>query len=156
MQISVELQEVFSYMPVFIMALCAVCGGALILFWPKRKTKRQPKPSIPKPVKPSAQNLTAIKQKYMAVLTGLEQKRSNNQLTDRQAFQELSLAVRSFVFEATGIRVQNYTLAEIKAANLPRLYQLIEQCYVPEFAAKDGRTVYEIIHQARKVVEEWN
>ncbi len=156
MQITVELQDAFSYLPLLLFILAGIAGVLLILLWPKKKTATTPKPLPIKPEPLPPQNLASLKHKYDSLLVELFEKRSKNKLSDRKAFQELSKIVRDFVFEATGIRVQNYTLSEIKAANLPRLYELIAECYVPEFAMKNNSNVYEAINKARKVVGEWN
>lgn len=156
MQITVELQDAFSYVPLLLFFLAAIAGVLLILLWPKKKATA---PSKPQPVKPQLvppQNLASLKHKYDSLLVELFEKRSKNKLSDREAFQELSKIVRNFAFATTGIRVQNYTLSEIKAANLPRLYELIAECYVPEFAKENNDNIYEAINKARKVVGEWN
>ena len=155
MQITVELQDYFSYLPLLLFLLAGIVGVLLIILWPQKQKKPEAKP-LPKPQPLPPQNLASLKQKYDALLTGLSEKRSANQLNDRKAFQALSKIVRDFVFEATGIKVQNYTLSEIKAANLPQLYELIAECYVPEFAMKNNSNVHEAIDKARKVVREWN
>ncbi len=154
MQITVELQDFFSYWPVILLVVIGLLGAALILFWPKKKAKPTQNIPRPKPIAPT--NLALLKSKYDALLADIHAKRADNKLDDRQAFQALSKTVRGFVYEATGIKVQNYTLTEIKAANLPRLYELIAQCYVPEFAAENNSNIYELINKARKVVGEWN
>lgn len=156
MQITVELQEYFSYLPLFLFLVAGIVGALLIIFWPQKQKKANPKPVVPKPQPLPPQNLASLKHKYDGLLVGLFERRSANKLSDRKAFQELSKIVRDFVFEATGIKVQNYTLSEIKAANLPRLYELIAECYVPEFAMKNNSNIYEAINKARKVVGEWN
>lgn len=156
MQITVELQDYFSYLPLLLFILAGIAGVLLIILWPKKKKEANTKPVVLKPQPLPPQNLASLKHKYDGLLVGLFEKRSASKLSDRRAFQELSKIVRDFVFEATGIKVQNYTLSEIKAANLPKLYELIAECYVPEFAMKNNSNVYEAINKARKVVGEWN
>lgn len=154
MQITVELQDFFSYLPVLLLVFAGLIGGLLIILWPRKQSKPNQTVPQPKPIAPT--NLAVLKNKYNSILMDIQQKRSENRLSDRQAFQALSQTVRNFVFEATGIRVQNYTLSEIKAANLPKLYELIAECYVPEFAIENNSNIYELINKARKVVGEWN
>lgn len=148
--ITVELQEHFSYFPIILLLILGLLGALLILFLPK------PKKNLPRPKKIAPQSIAALKDKYNRALTGIEQNRAENHITDRQAFQALSRVVRDFVYEATGIKVQNYTLTEIHAANLPKLYELISQCYIPEFAIEANANVFETIKKARKVILEWN
>ncbi len=153
MQITVELQELFSYLPVALFIVAGLIGVLIIFLWPKKKAKTK---KIPKPKKRTRQSIPVLKDKYTRLLTDLEKNRLDNKITDRQAFQTSSKIVRDFVYEATGIQVQNYTLSEIQAANLPKLYELIAQCYVPEFAAEANANIYELINKARKVIGEWN
>lgn len=72
------------------------------------------------------------------------------------AYQNLSKVIRNFVFEATHIKVQNYTLDDIRKLNMPILYELISEYYNPEFAnISNGNFIYSI-EKARGVVERWN
>lgn len=150
--ITVKLQELFSYLPVILFVLTGIIGTALILFLPLRRKKNHI--PVSKPVAP--QSLASLKYKYICALSEIEQNRIADKITDRQAFQSLSKLVRDFVYAATGIKVQNYTLMEIHAANIPRLYELISQCYIPEFAIDSRANVYEVINKARMVISEWN
>jgi len=154
MQITVELQELYSYIPIIFYVLAGLAGVLVIMLWPKKKAK--PVQKVPKPQKRPRQSITLLKDKYNRLLVELERNRLNNQITDRQASQSLSKIVRDFVYEATGIQVQNYTLSDIQAANMPKLYELIAQCYSPEFAADTNENIYELIKKARMVIGEWN
>ena len=74
----------------------------------------------------------------------------------RKAYQQISEAVRYFVFEVTGISTQNFSLSEIKNANIPGLYDLIEEYYEPEFASKTNGDFDSAISKARRIINEWN
>lgn len=152
--ITVELQESFSYWPLILFIMAGLIGTLLILFLRIKPRPKKPRVPVVKPAAP--QNIMSIKGKYINALTEIEQKRNANKITDRQAFQAVSRVVRDFVYATTGIKVQNYTLMEIHAANLPRLYELISQCYIPEFAANSQANVYEVINKARTVISQWN
>ncbi len=152
--ITVELQESFSYLPVILFILAGAIGTLLILFLRFKPRKKKPQVPVPKPVAP--QNIVTLKEKYLRALVEIEVKRSEDKINDRQAFQAVSRVVRDFVYASTGIKVQNYTLMEIHAAGLPRLYELISQCYIPEFAIESKSNVYDVIHKARTVIAEWN
>lgn len=156
MQITVELQKSFSYLPLLLYLLAGVLGVVLIIFWPKKRKKQNTGPVFLKPQPLPPQNIASLKNKYTALLSDLAKRCSENKLSHRKAFQKLSKIVRDFVFEATGIQVQYYTLSEIQVAGLPKLYELISECYAPEFSRKSNSNVYEAINKARKVIEEWN
>ena len=152
--ITVDLQEHFSYFPVILFIIVGLIGTLLILFLPLIKFKRKPKVPVVKPAPP--QSIAVLKNKYLKVLADIEQNHKTEKISDRQAFQALSRVVRDFVYKATGIKVQNYTLMEIHYANIPALYELISQCYIPEFAADNEGDIYLLINKARKVIAEWN
>ena len=152
--ITVELQESFSYWPVILFIIAGIIGTLLILFLKIKPRKKKPHVPVVKPAAP--QNLMALKGKYINALTEIELNRNADKINDRQAFQAVSRVVRDFVYAATGIKVQNYTLMEIHVAGLPHLYELISRCYIPEFAADSKADIYEVINKARTVISQWN
>jgi len=156
MPITVELQEMFSYSFVWavLAAVLAVVVILLCIFWDKLIKKKEVT-TVSMPVR-NIPNKNVVKQKYSAMINELEQKCREDKITGRQAHQEISKIVRYFVHELTGIKVQNYTLSEIRNTNMPKLYSMIEQCYAPEFAPDSTTDIFKTIKKARKVVEEWN
>ena len=158
MQITVNLQDMFSYSftPILLFGALAL----LFCFIASRMKKAPKKPAkkenvrITQPEKPK--NISSIKAAYIKQLADIEKKYSANELTNRMAYQKLSLIVREFVYEVTNIKVTNFTLQELKELNMPKLYTLIEEFYTPEFAIKDDGNFLESIQKARKVIEEWN
>lgn len=155
MQITVKLQDMFSYSPIMVFVYIILVIIFVVVFWPRKK-KEPKKQEIPKAKVIPTTTIMDLKNKYIKILTDIEMRHSENKITDRVAYQELSALVRNFVFEVTGIKVQNYTLEDIKKANLPKLYELIAECYVPEFAAENNSNVQDSIKRARKVIGEWN
>ena len=153
MQISVELQDMFSYSPVIVYVILLLFLATLIIYLLKKYKTREKTPKV-KVAKPK--DIPSIKNKYCKILMDIDRKYTENKLSDRLAYQELSKAIRYFVYEVTGIRVQNYTLDEISKLNIPNLYRLVEDCYVPEFAIENNCNIHESITKARKVIEEWN
>ena len=152
--ITVELQESFSYWPVILFIIIGLIGTILILFLRFKPRKKKPRVPVVKPKAPV--NLVTLKEKYIRTLNDIEKKHSEGKISDRQAFQSVSRVVRDFVYATTGIRVQNYTLMEIHAAGLPLLYELISQCYIPEFAADSDANINHVINKARTVISQWN
>ena len=159
MQITVNLQDMFSYS----FAPILLFGAFALLFCfiasrmkkaPEKKPKEKEKVRITQPEKPK--NISSIKAAYIKQLADIEKKYSANELTNRKAYQKLSIVVRQFVCEVTNIKVTNYTLQELKELNMPKLYALIEEFYTPEFAVKDDGNFLESIQKTRKVIEEWN
>ncbi|MBR2704627.1 MAG: hypothetical protein IKE91_04070 [Clostridia bacterium] len=124
-----------------------------------KKNKKQvvvKKPEVKKAPEKSIKNIPAIKNKYIKKLNGIESKYKEEKIDLRKAYQEISENVRLFVFEVTDITTQNFSLSEIKKANIPGLYELIEEYYEPEFAEKSVGDFDDAINKARRIVSEWN
>ncbi len=156
MQITVNLEEMFSYNPIGFILCILIIIAAILIFVCTRPKKPRKVSKVPQPRRVFVRNVPLSKQKYHRILTTIARKHSKQQITDREAYQELSIAIRHFVHDVSGIKVQNYTLEEIKKTNMPDLYYLIAECYMPEFSAEEKSNVYETIDKARRVIERWN
>ncbi len=152
MQTTVELQDMFSYLPIGPIGILVLCVAVILYVLIKHKKPK--KPPVVKTIQ--KESIAVIKQKYAQMLLQLEYAYQEKQISERAAYQELSKVVRHFVYDATGIRVQNYTLDEIRQVNMPNLYYLIAECYVPEFATENEADFVQTIGKARKVMEQWN
>ena len=53
------------------------------------------------------------------------------------------------------IKVQYYTLEDIKKINMPILSKLVEEYYNPEFERVSKGNVLESIGKTKKVIENW-
>ncbi|MBQ4521925.1 MAG: hypothetical protein IJA10_03105 [Lachnospiraceae bacterium] len=156
MPIDVELQGMHSYsfiMIVIVAAFVAVSIVAALILIIKRSQKRKKTVSPKKEI--TVADREHIKAKYQRLLNELEAKCQHHKLSNRKAYQELSKITRHFVHEATGIKVHNYTLEEIKETNISGLYSVISECYAPEFAVDKKGDIYSSIMKARNVIEEW-
>ena len=80
---------------------------------------------------------------------------NNKVITERVAFQRLSSLIRNFIHETTNIKVQNYTLKEIKLVNMPVLYELVSEYYDPEFAVASDGNFIKSYNKTRMVIERW-
>ena len=85
----------------------------------------------------------------------LQNKIDNKKISIRRAYQRVSKIIRYFVHEVTGIKVQNYTLVEIRKLKINQLTELIEEYYVHEFSKKSIGNINESIDKARKVIVRW-
>ncbi len=151
MSVSTKLNSMFSYsfLPIIIIFLFLI---ALFLI-NKSLKKKTIKEDI---VIPSPENIVLIKEKYLKEIDQLKKEFINNNFSLRVAYQNLSKVIRNFVFEVTHIKVQNYTLDDIRKLNMPILYELISEYYNPEFAnISNGNFIYSI-EKARGGVERWN
>lgn len=159
MQTSINLQEPFTYSVIpLIVVIGLVVAMTCYLIYSKRakqkiKIEQEKVKAIPEK---NIKNIPVIKGKYLNQLDSIEYKYENKMIELRKAYQLISEAIRLFVFEITDITTQNYSLAEIKKLNIPRLYELIEEYYEPEFASKSIGDFNSSINKARRVINEWN
>lgn len=153
---TVQLQDVFSYKPIWVILAAILLAGALaiivVLIIKLVKYQRSKPPKI-KPVPPK--KLEEIKGKYLNKLGKLRNEAESGKLDMKQSYQKLSKVVRLFVFEATGIKVQFYTLADIERRNMRQLSELIKECYEPEFAENSVANTLASIDNAARIISNW-
>lgn len=75
----------------------------------------------------------------------------------RTGFQQLSLAVRSFTEDTTGVPARAMTLEELRAAADPRVAEAIAEMYPPEFAPETAGAdeFARSLARARELVSSW-
>ncbi len=155
-KITVGLQDMYSYLlwPIIILVIIALIPPIIMLVKHIRNKNKIVTEDYVAPVK--ALDINSAKQKYTGLIASIVEKYNSGKLSDKHAYQQLSKVVRSFVFDATGIKVQNYTLSEIKTLNIPKLYYLVDECYEPEFSEDNKGNIVETCEKARQVIVEWN
>lgn len=124
MQTGTELQAPFSYSLIPIILLFVVLFLPLIIRLIKQYLKNM------KPVENTTyiyQDSYRIKNIYLNKLMELEKKVDDKKISNRKAFQELSILIRSFVKEVTGLDVTTCTLSDIERLNIPVLSELMRK-----------------------------
>ena len=158
MKTSVTLQEPFSYsmIPMIVVGtLVALYGIYLIISILQKQPKKKIATAVPKKIISPA-DIRTIKSKYLAELENIKQALWTQQISTRDAYQKMSLCIRHFVYEVTGIQVQNYTLEDIKGLHMPGLEALIAEYYAPEFAMTSMSDSTSSIERTKRVIELWN
>lgn len=153
MQTGTELQAPFSYSLVPIILLFILLFLPLIIQLIKKVLKEI------KPVEDNTYNYRDpywIKNTYLNKLLELENKVDAKQISNRKAFQELSILIRSFVKEVTGLDVTTCTLSDIERLNIPVLSELMREYYSPEFAKISLGNIKFSISNTREVINRWN
>jgi hypothetical protein len=157
MKTSVELQDTFSYMPIWLILVLVLVAGVIfmqIFFRIKFGDKlKRPKKIRVKKVPPKT--LAEIRLKYLGEMNMIEDDLRGRRISIRKAYNRMSTCIRGFVFEATGIPVDKYTLAEIKQVGIPALTQLVAEYYEPEFARFTYADINQSMYKTRKVLELW-
>lgn len=156
MQTTVNLQDPFSYSIFPILLVIALLLVLTIYFIMRSKKNNKQEKEIPILKKVSEKDQESIKEKYLKELKQIESKLKKEEITTRIAYQNMSIVIRSFVYEMTNITVQNYTLREIKKIGMPILYELVKEYYVPEFSKYSRSNVASSIEKTRKVIEQWS
>lgn len=159
MQTSIDLQKLYNYSiwPLLLFLLIFIIMSFVLLFKLLKNNKKvEKKPIIKEIPEKNIKNIQAIKNKYINKLNEIESRYKTGKIDLRKAYQQISEEVRFFVFEVTDITTQNFSLSEIKEANIPGLYELIEEYYEPEFASKSVGDFDDAINKARRIVSEWN
>ncbi len=145
------LRPMFSYsLLTIIFLLCLI----IWLIYRIRKPKEE-KPVPPVIVKPEPKNVLTIRQKYLNQIKELKDEVDAKLITNRKAYQRLSVIIRNFINETTSIKVQNYTLEEIKQAKMPVLTKLVAEYYAPEFSKDIEGDISSSIRRTKEVIEKW-
>lgn len=149
MQIKTELNDMFSYslFPVIILFVITVIFLLYLVIINNNK-----KYNI---ITPNKKKLLNIKNNYLNNLDILLNDYSNNIISKREAYHRLSLSIRNFIYETTNIKVQYFTLEDIKSIDIPILYDLVSEYYNPEFSRKSEGNFYDSIERTRMVISRW-
>lgn len=81
------------------------------------------------------------------------------ELTERAAYQQMSVVVRGFVSEVTGLPTHTMALADLRIIGIPHLAETIALMYPPEFGPGDDEAEEPLpatLDRARKLVARWN
>ena len=154
MQVTVKLQEPFSFSIIPILVLFCLLSVSAYLYIKKKKRKTI-NDETPEVKEVDERSIIKYQKKYIKQLQILQTKVNNKKISNRRAYQRLSKIIRYFVHEVTGINVHNYTLVEIKKLKMNKLTELIEEYYVYEFSNMKTGNINESIDKTRKVIVRW-
>lgn len=151
MQTTVKVRDLFQYssIPILVtLSLILIVILALIVISHKKEDKKEIR--IIEPV-----NKNSIKERYIILIDKLMSKVNDGSITNRKAYQELSLIIRKFIYEMTSIKVYNYTLTDIKKLNISCLSSLVEEYYKPEFSYDSKGDIVNSINKTKEVILRW-
>lgn len=98
----------------------------------------------------------SLRREYLRRIDALAADAEAGRLSVRASHQELSLLVRSFVRDVSGIDAPRMTLAELEAEGIPSAAQAIGRLYPAEFGREPRESVAVTAEAAREVVRTWN
>ena len=123
----------------------------------KKNKDAEKKSAVPVTPRPIAASL--LKDKYIRRVQDIKKQYMGKNIGIRDGYQELSVVIREFVHEETGINVESLTAAEIRAKGIGKLDRLMEEYYVPEFAEDEkikGKDLPRSCDTAEEVIRSWN
>lgn len=148
------------YAPVGYSVWWPLAGAAIVVLcagwfgWVFISTRARAEATVPRFMPPRTAD--TVRGKYWELINAIEARHDAGTLGVRPAHLELSLAVRTFVHEMTGIKAQRMTLAQLKEAQLPLVADAVERFYPGEFAPGTSHTtVAASAEAARNVVGSW-
>lgn len=157
MKTSVELQDPFSYMIIWLILAILILAAFVFtqVYFRKKLGDELRKAKKIKLKKISEATLEGKKRKYITELDFIEMDLRNNKIDKREAYQKMSKVIRMFVHDVTGINVQKYSLMEIKRVNIPQLTQLVREYYEPEFALSSSADTMTSLFRTRNTISSW-
>ena len=157
MKTSVTLQDPFHYMIIWLIIAVIFIGLVVFsqIYFRKKLGDRLKRQKQIKLKKIAAETLEGKKRKYMNTLMFIESDLRAGKITVREAYQRMSICIRMFVSEVTGIKVHKYTLTEIRRVNIPQLTQIVKEYYEPEFALDSKSDVMSSISRTRSIIGNW-
>lgn len=80
------------------------------------------------------------------------------ELAARVGYQQMSVVVRDFVSDASGLPARSMALADLRAAGVPHLAETIALMYPPEFSptGEPHESLQATLNRARGLVSSWS
>jgi hypothetical protein len=98
----------------------------------------------------------SLRRDYLRRIDAVAADAEAGRLSARASHQELSLLIRSFVRDISGIDAPRMTLAELRAQGIPTAAEAIGSLYPAEFSRDPRESVAVTAETAREVVRTWN
>ena len=127
---------------------------ALWYVWVWWSTREKP---VVVPPRLTADRLSRLRADYTRQIEAVVARVEAGEITPRRGHQQLSVLVRHFVQEVSGIRAPTMTLTDLHAsgARLTPVSEVVAQLYPGEFAPAEGTTLLGAAAQATTVVARW-
>lgn len=101
-------------------------------------------------------DLTDLKEAYLQRIDAVTADAAAGLLSARESHQELSLLVRRFARDVTGVNAPRMTLAELHGHPLPAIAEAVRTIYPGEFGLEPLPPVAASAETARQAVWQWN
>lgn len=151
MQVTTNLKDPFSYSMIPIL-LCSFLILFFLLYYLMKKPKKEKKIIPPKQEK---KDINKLKKQYIQKLNSLLESITKQEISSRIAYQQLSILIRTFVFETIDLNLLSFTLQDIEKMGMPVLTELIKEYYAPEFSLHIQGNIIASIKKTKEVIEKW-
>jgi hypothetical protein len=136
-----------------IVILMAIVGWAAVIWAQTRpgRTPREPEP-------PPGWRMARLKGDYIDRIDEIVRLADAGEIDARRAHQDLSVALRQFVHDASGISAPTMTLSELGHSRYPALApvtEVVRVVYPVEFGPDRDTSVVHAAAYARQVVAQW-
>jgi hypothetical protein len=155
--VAAEFYPPMTYSPLWsaigVVIVLGVLGWALVIWAQTRPARVEPEPELP-----PGWWLAGLKEGYLERIDEINRLHDAGELSARRAHQELSVAVRDFVHEASGVPAPTMTLAELRRSGDPSLApvsEIVRGLYPVEFGPDRPGSVRAAAGAAREVVARW-
>lgn len=160
-----EYSAWFPWAGLGLLVLAAAWYAYVFLSTRRRPAAQRVEATPAPPAAVSAPDLARLRQDYLQRIDAVDREAAAGIRSSRSSHQELSLLIRSFVRDASGVDATRMTLAELRAAGpsagpaahgVPAAADAVAALYPAEFAAGPAPGVPGASRTAREVVRSWN
>lgn len=149
-----DLYGPFQYQPWWVLGVLLVValGGAYYVVWLCTRPRGI---LVPPPPPPRKVDVRSLKQKYLGMIDEVAEEHAAGELDARRLSQRLSLVLRFFAHESTGVVAEVMTLEDLADADLPAVHGAVAEYYPSSFRRTAKHDPDGAIDIARKVVSTW-
>ena len=119
-------------------------------------TRRSRVPVEAAPEAPVGPEVETIRRRYLGLIDETRVAYAAGSLSDREAFHQLSLLMRSYVEEREGTRTVTLTLKELRTTPLRPLTEAVARLYPGAFGPGRAGSVAQALDDARGLVSSWS
>ena len=144
----------FGYGPWWVLGasalLLVIAAYAFSWAWTRPRGILTPPPPPPVPI-----DVRSVKEKYLGMIDEVAAEHAAGELEPRALAQRLSLVLRFFAHESTGVVAEVMTLRDLRGADLPSVEGAVAQYYPASFRRAAKHDPDAAIASARQVVATW-
>ena len=132
--------------------LLVVAAWWVFVFVSTRKSRVPERSASAVPVGPAVE---VIRKRYLGLIDETRVAYLSGGLPDREAYQRLSMLMRSYVEEREGTRTVTLTLKELRGTTFTPLTEAVARLYPGAFGPEESGTVAQALDRARGLVTSW-